>query len=69
MYPMVKREIEGHTPQSETEYALNLASGESSGWKSSPKSSVPLIYARMRMTAAQCKVSGRAALRPKTATT
>ena len=66
MHSMVEREVEGHALQSESEYASKPANGESSGCNSSPKSSVPLIYARTQMTAAQCELSGRAAWRPRT---
>ena len=35
MYFMVKRKVEGHSPQSESKYASKPARGELSGWNSS----------------------------------
>lgn len=52
--PWVKREVKGHALQSEFEYTSKPASGGLCSWNSSLKKlSVPLMYAKTRVTPAQ----------------
>ena len=55
---MVEREVEGHAPQSESEYVSKPASGESSGWKSSPKSNSSRLKRRELVVLAEAPALG-----------